>query len=772
MSHRAVRQHRQVNQSRDRQGAANWPHGPDRSVTVAALTVQAIAALAFACLLAQQSAPAHGGAQLAYIGPGAGIALAGSVGAILLAIVMAFVAILTLPFKIVIQFFRGRKAFAKAKVKRVVVLGLDGLETTLVEQYMSEGILPNFKKLREMGSYQRLGTTWPALSPVAWSSFTTGTNPGKHNIFDFINRTPDYAPTMSSVRLRARKAGGKLFGFIPWPFGGGTDVIGLRKSKPFWTVLGEAGVFSSILRVPITYPPDKFRGVQLSAMCVPDLRGTLGMFTFYSEEGEDEDMSDGGEGGDKLIVQRNGHGVSSYLRGPANPASEQHEELRVPFTVEPATKGCDAMLKIEGEEIELRQGEFSEFVPVAFKVSTIAKLRGVARFYLKRLEAPFEMYCSPIQIDPDKPVLPISYPSVYSSYLARTQGPYYTLGLAEDTGALDRNVLDEDAFLRHTYDIHAERETMFFDALSKTRRGTVVCVFDGPDRIQHMFFRFHDDAHPAVTDEQKRATHRDVIREMYKRMDDLVGRTMAKLDAKSALFVMSDHGFKTFRRCVDLNAWLRDNGYLKLQEGKQVSEKSWLKDIDWANTRAYALGLAGIFVNQTDREAKGIVAAGDETKKLVAEICEKLTGLADPASGETAVLEALPRNKTYKGPYTENAPDILVGFTEGYRVSWDSATGKAAPEVFSDNVKAWSGDHCVHPRIVPGVMFSNLKFTPTAKTCPNAKCGAKIEAGTTYCAQCGACVGPHIMDVGPTILELFGLHRPNYMDGKSLLCAD
>jgi predicted AlkP superfamily phosphohydrolase/phosphomutase len=685
---------------------------------------------------------------------------------------MAFLAILTLPFKVVMQYLRGRKAFARAKVKRAVVVGLDGLEPTLVEQFMDAGLLPNLKKLREMGSYQRLGTTWPPLSPVAWSSFTTGTNPGKHNIFDFINRTPDYAPTMSSVRLRARKGGLKLFGLIPLPFGGGTDVIGLRKSKPFWTVLGEAGVFSSILRVPITYPPDKFRGVQLSAMCVPDLRGTLGMFTFYAEQGEDEDMSDGGEGGDKLIVQRNGKGVASYLRGPANPVSVAHEELRIPFSVAPAAKGCDAMLKIEGEEIELRTGEFSEFVPVAFKVSTTAKLRGVARFYLKRLEAPFEMYCSPIQIDPDRPVLPISHPSVYSSYLARTQGTYYTLGLAEDTGALDRNVLDEDAFLKHSYDIQAERETMFFDALSKTRRGAVVCVFDGPDRIQHMFFRFHDGQHPAITDEHQRAAHRDVIRDMYKRMDDLIGRTMAKLDPKSALFVMSDHGFKTFRRCVDLNAWLRDNGYLKLKEGKQVSEKSWLKDIDWENTRAYALGLAGIFINQTGREGKGIVASGDQTKKLVTEICQKLSGLTDPANGETAVLEAVPRSRAYKGPYTENAPDILVGYAEGYRVSWDSATGKAAAEAFSDNLKAWSGDHCVHPRIAPGVLFSNLKFDAATAKCPNPKCCAKVEADQTYCAQCGATTGPNIMDLGPTILELFGVRRPDYMDGKSLLCNE
>lgn len=738
--------------------------------------VQALAAGAFAALVCARLEETGGSASYAYVGPGAGIALAGSVFAILLAILMAFLAILTLPFKVVMQFIRGRKAFARARVRRVVVLGLDGLEPSLVEQYMAEGLLPNLKRLAEMGAYHHLGTTWPPLSPVAWSSFTTGTNPGKHNIFDFINRTPEYAPAMSSVRLRSRKGGRKLLGLIPWPFGGGTDVIGLRKSKPFWTVLGEAGVFSSILRVPITYPPDKFRGVQLSAMCVPDLRGTLGMFTFYAEQGEAEALGDGGEGGDKLIVQRAGGVVRGHLRGPANPSERgsgsgdrESPELRLPFTVEAGRKpGVDAVLKLDGEAIELRRGQFTDFVPIAFKLGVGRKLRGVCRFYLKRFEPPFEMYCTPLYIDPDKPALPISHPLVYSSYLARSQGPFNTLGLAEDTGALDRGVLDEDAFLRQAYDIHAEREKMFFDAIDKTRRGAVVCVFDGPDRIQHMFWRFHDSAHPAVADE-RRAAHAHVIRDMYQRMDELVGRTMQALDEKTALFVMSDHGFKTFRRCVDLNAWLRDNGYLKLKDNKTATDKAWLKDIDWSRTRAFALGLAGIFINQKGRESHGIVEPGEPSKKLIAEIAGKLTGLTDPATGLTAVLEALPRGRAYRGPYTENAPDVLVGYAEGYRVSWESATGKVAGAAFGDNLKAWSGDHCVHPRIAPGVLFSNLRLGPREAVCGQPDCGQAVPDGATYCPNCGGPIGPNIMDLGPTILALFGLRRPGYMDGKALV---
>ena len=340
--------------------------------------------------------------------------------------------------------------------------------------------------------------------------------------------------------------------------------------------------------------------------------------------------------------------------------------------------------------------------------------------------------------------MPISHPVVFSSYLARRQGSFSTLGLAEDTWSLSEKLLSEDAFLEQAYAIHAERETMFFDALKRVRRGVVVCVFDGPDRIQHMFFRYHDEEHPALTDEE-RQSHRHVLEEMYERMDDLVGRTMAKLDDDTTLFVMSDHGFKTFRRGVDLNAWLRDNGYLKLKDGRQATKKSYLRDIDWSQTRAFGLGLGGIYINQKGREAEGIVEPGKPARALMREIADKLTGAVDEELGEVAIKQAVTRFDVFHGPYTENAPDVLVGYSVGWRVSWDTAIGKCAEKVFADNLKAWSGDHCLHPDLVPGILFSSLKLRDA-------------EA--------------NIIDLAPTTLELFGVETPKYMDGKSLLCSE
>ncbi len=680
------------------------------------------------------------GTHLAYIGPGAGIALLGSFFAVFSAFLSAILFLLSWPVRMVWRGLRGGRGLAKAKANMVNVLGLDGLAPSIAEALMDAGRLPNMARLRERGTYTRLGTTCPPLSPVAWSSFSTGTNPGKHTIYDFIARNPaTYRPTQSSVHVRAARRTLKL-GRYEIPLSR-PSIDGLRKSKPFWNVLGEKGIFSAVLRVPITFPPDRFRGVQLSAMCVPDLRGTHGTFSYYTENGEAGATTDGDVGGDVIPVERRGAAVRSFVRGPANTLRSGHPDLRVPFRVVPGRNG-DAFLHVCGRRVALHPGRSTEWVPVSFRALGPLKVRGVCRFLLKRL-SPFEMYCTPVQIDPEKPVMPISHPRAYSTYLARLQGTYSTLGLAEDTWSLSEGRLDEDAFLAQAWSIHAEREQMFFDALSRVPRGVVVCVFDGPDRIQHMFWRFIDEGHPALRNGDREA-HRHVIERMYERMDELVGRTMETLDGDTVLFVMSDHGFAPFRRGVDLNAWLLQNGYLALKPGAARPGRSYLADIDWAGTKAYALGLAGIFLNVEGREGKGIVPRSQQ-RALAAEIAGKLTGLRDSDAGLIAVHEAMPRETVYKGPYVETAPDVIVGYRSGYRVSWDAVIGKCGPAVFSDNVKAWSGDHCIHPDLVPGVLL----------------CNRKLDAA-----------GASIVDLAPTTLEIFGVEKPSYMDGKSLLCSD
>lgn len=680
---------------------------------------------------------------LAYIGPGAGIALFGSFLAVLIAMLSAFFAMLTWPIRWVWRFFRSRKARLKAKVRRVVIVGLDGLDPDLVDQYLKEGLLPNLAQLKEEGTYTRLGTTWPPLSPVAWSSFSTGSNPGKHNIFDFIspNRT-DYRPSMSSVRIRPPSRTMPLGRYrIPLSR---PRIDRLRKSKPFWSVLGEAGVFSAVLRVPITFPPDRFYGVQLSAMCVPDLRGTQGTFAYFTEAGQEGLSLEGDAGGQTLLVKRDGSTVSGQLPGPDNPLREDGTRSSLPLQVTRNSRG-KITLHVGDQHVVLVPNTYTDWVRLVFPLAPGAKARGLCRFLLKSFDTPFELYCTPINIDPDKPVMPISHPPVYATYLAKQQGSYATLGLAEDTGSLSEERVTEEAFLKQAYDIDNERQTMFFDSLQKVRRGLVTCVFDGPDRIQHMFWRFHDDKHPARGEDQTRiAAHRDTIRDMYVRMDGLVGRTRKAVDQETALVVMSDHGFKPFRRGVDLNTWLLEHGYLSLKKNARTSTVAYLEEVDWSRTRAYAIGLAGIFVNLRGREAEGIVDLGRESRELARELCSQLTGLRDPECRAEAIHEAVCREDVYKGPYVEGAPDVIIGYNVGYRVSWDTANGKCAGQVFSDNMKAWSGDHCIHPELVPGILFSNIA----------------LGNGSA-----------NIVDLAPTVLDLLGVSKPAYMDGNSLLSA-
>jgi predicted AlkP superfamily phosphohydrolase/phosphomutase len=350
------------------------------------------------------------------------------------------------------------------------------------------------------------------------------------------------------------------------------------------------------------------------------------------------------------------------------------------------------------------------------------------------------MYMTPLNIDPEKPALPISHPFIYSVYLSKLLGRFITLGEANDTWALNEGALDEKAFLELTYSNHAEWEAMFWNALSKTPKGLVAVVFETTDSVQHMFFRYLDKAHPALK-AAPALMSAAVIEELYKKMDDLVGRVAATLDEKSVLFVMSDHGFKSFRRGVNLNSWLHQNGYLTLVEGKKESAE-WFKDVDWDRTKAYGLGLGGIYLNLKGRESRGIVAPGAESGALKAELIGKLTALRDEANGPVAVTNVYDRDAIYSGPYKENAPDLIVGYNEGYRASWDGVTGIVNAVVIDDNTKAWSGDHCIDPALVPGVLFSNLKVKTAS---------------------------PSIMDIAPTVLELFGLTPPAHMDGRGLV---
>ena len=633
----------------------------------------------------------------AYVGPGAGFAFLGSFLTLALSVLATIASLLLWPFRMLGMAMRRHRGGRAPRVKKLIFLGLVGLDPELTEKWMAEGKLPNLARLKGEGSYQRLRTTCPALSPVAWSTFSTGVNPAKHNIFDFLSRDArSYAPELSSAKVRAPRRILRIGKFeIPLER---PAVEMRRKSEPFWKILDRYGVTSTILRVPVTFPPDDFNGRLLSAMSTPDLRGSQGTLSVFT-------------------------GSEGALEGPENAAP-------VPFRL---LGPNSAILEIQGKTYPLALGEYTPWIRLKFHTQGGSSVAGIVRFLLSRKDDGFALYATPVQIDPENPALPISQPGYYATYLAKLFGSFATLGLAEDTWGLNDGAIDEEAFLKQVEFIQKEREAMFFSALDHLRAGLLACVFDTSDRVQHMFYRYF---HPSLAGH----THAGVIEKMYRDMDRLVGDTLPYVDAETAFFVLSDHGFCSFRRGVNLNSWLRRNGYLAL-EGDGEESGQYFDGIDWSRTRAYTFGLGGLYLNKRGREAGGIVDPED-APALQAELIAKLSGLIDDETGDVAIQRVYAASAIYHGPYLDAAPDMIVGYSRGYRTSWDAAVGKATVRVFEDNAKAWSGDHCVDPALVPGVLFSNLKLDAE---------------------------NPGIEDMAPTALDLFGVELPPWMEGKPVI---
>jgi predicted AlkP superfamily phosphohydrolase/phosphomutase len=658
-----------------------------------------------------------------YIGPGAGFAFAGYVMIVLTALLVLLGALLLWPFRILLSPILHRNRPKAATRRRVIILGLDGLDPGIADTLFARGELPNLNALAEAGGFHRLQSTIPPISPVAWSTFMTGANPGKHNIFDFVNRDPGtYQLRLSTADIRPR-AKGK-----------GDQVRGLRKSKPFWHVLSEAGVVSTILRVPVTFPAEKMRGRLLAGMSVPDLRGSQGTGFAWAPEGYPLPDADALAVG-TLAKTKKGY-AGTLPGGPPLPGKEEESFATLAFHLDaPASNNPNLRyrLRIQGRRVPLTPGAYSPWIRVAFSIGRGKRAHGITRFLLLEEDDnhTVRLYATPVHIDPERPAMPISWPNYYAMALAKRQGSFATAGIAEDTAAYNEDVIDAQGFLDQVYAIHEEREAMFLHDLARTRSGVSCCVFDTPDRIQHMFYREYAEAGDDPRD--------TVLAHMYRRMDDLVGKTRKRMRKRDILFVLSDHGFTAFRRGVNLNTWLREQGYLVLK--KDAGLPDGLQQADWAHTRAYALGLSGIFLNRAGREREGVVPE-EAADSLLEELVDKLAGLTDPDTGETAIHRAHRADRVYDGPYRDQAPDLIMGYAAGYRVSWSGALGRLEESVFSDNDRRWSGDHCVDPDVVPGVLFSSVPLGEEAS--------------------------PRLMDIAPTVLSLFDVPIPQYMDGRPL----
>jgi predicted AlkP superfamily phosphohydrolase/phosphomutase len=616
---------------------------------------------------------------------------------------------------------------------RTIVLGFDGMDPELTERWMADGVLPNFARLAREGHYQPLATTNPAQSPVAWSSFATGLNPGEHGIFDFLRRdAATYAPEYAISSVEPPGTVLRAFGFqLPLDEGA---VRNRRVGTPFWFSAEREGHPSSVLRVPVTYPADPITSM-LSGMGVPDLLGTQGTFTFYTTEAAEGETT----GGRIVTVEVAGDRVETTLEGPPHPLYQKPVPLAIPLTIE-ATAADRVRITLGGQELELATGDWSDWASATFSFAGLLDVRGLVRFYLVEAFPELKLYVSPIQFDPRAPAGPISMPAGYAGQLAERIGLFHTLGMPEETWSLNEERISDEAWLEMVATILKEREAMLFDALESEDRELVVAVFVQTDRVSHMFWRGIDPEHPLYDQTDERA--RGAIEWIYREADRILGRVRDAMEPEDRLIVLSDHGFDSFRRAVHLNRWLAEEGYLALKPGAPSSE-SLFTNVDWTKTRAFALGLNGIFVNLRGREALGIVRPED-TDALKREISDRLKGWRDPETGDPVVVSAYDGAEVYRGAQTADAPDLVIGYGGGYRASWQTALGGVPELLIEDNTRKWSGDHCIDPPLVPGVLFTSFK--PEAEVAsitevPNLVRGTMGLTGVVDPAEVGASRG-------------------------------
>jgi len=613
------------------------------------------------------------------------------------------------------------------RYKKTIVIGLDGLDPALTEVMMARGEMPNLSALRQKGGYSRLATTLPAQTPVAWSTFAVGANPGAHGIFDFLRRDPaTYLPEIGLYRHEKKSR------FLP------PKAINLRGGRAIWDRLSEAGVPSVVLRHPCTYPPGPFKGRMLSGVGVPDLRGGFGWTSFFTS---DPDVK-GGEGEHVSAVEVDEGGrVTIELLGPQL-ALAKDLRLSLDLEVRRGPGGGEVSSPDGYFPTPLKEGDWTPWVQLRFKHGLLQSVRGKVRFFLTSVD-PFRLFATTIQFDPDAPPFPISHPWDYASELRRELGPFATLGMAEEHNGITNGRINEAAFLSQCLDTMAERRAMMHYELSRLERGLFYCLFDTPDRVQHIFWRFREPQHPANRGEPPPPEWVGVIEEYYRLCDEVVGMAEKYVDGDTLFIVASDHGFASFQRKLHLNSWLHRHGYLTLKNGvrPEDGEGVFFPHVDWGRTRAYAVGMTGLYLNLRGREAEGIVEVAD-AEALREEISGGLRGLKDPERGVVAIRDAFSRDRVYSGAYTEQAPDVLLACAPGYRVSSVTALGGFGPDLVTDNQRVWSGDHAVDPSAVPGVLFMNTPFRDHR---------------------------PHLVDLAPTILDALGVPGDEELEGASLI---
>jgi len=665
----------------------------------------------------------------------------------------------------------GRERPSERFPQKIVILGFDGLDPRLVQRYMDEGKLPNMRKLaKEGGGVHALGTTHSPESPTAWASFATGVNAGKHNIYDFLVRdTNTYLPDLGMV---TREPPHFVLNYIPVSK---PNIKSIRGGTSFWVTAGRAGVRSSVLTVPVTYPPEDVpNGELLSGLPLPDIRATMGTFYYFGT-----DLSRYEEGNTEFggILKRlvfDGDVARTELVGPPNPIVRQQlrdvrsraplgetgkmrvaelearEDVRLPVTIHWNRAGKSATIDIAENSVHLSEHEWSKWINLDFTINMLLRVHGMAQLFLVNAGSELQLYISPVNWRPDAPPSLMSYPPAFSAEIYERLGPYRTLGWAEATWPLNEDRIDEKTFMDDLFRAFDDRAQVILQRLESKQWDLLVGVIESTDRVQHMMWRLIDPQHP-MYERALAAKFGDSIERVYRRSDDFVGEVMSRVTPGTPILIVSDHGFRSFRQSVNLNTWLVEHGFMALQ-GQAPGDKklqdlfgggTFWENVDWSHTKAYAMGLGQVYINLKGREAHGIVWPGEESKRLQDDLVAGLLAMTDPNTGAHMVDAVYKADDVYSGEFVKNAAELQVGLADGYRVSWQSTLGGSPPGLVYPNMKKWSGDHgSFDYKATPGTFVSNRS----------------VAEGRAL----------HIIDIAPTVLSYFGLPIPPDIDGRPI----
>ncbi|MFY9826652.1 MAG: alkaline phosphatase family protein [Thermoanaerobaculia bacterium] len=691
--------------------------------------------------------------------------------------------------------------------KKLIILGFDGADAKLTQQWMDEGKLPNLARLRSQGSFSPLRPTIPSQTPVSWSTFSTGLNPGRHGVFDFLKRNPKtYVPAFAAaeegkepflfgarnglfvgavagivlalllllvlklfrLRMAVAAAIAVVLGVAAGVGAGMAAARLLPVSKPiavnnqhgdtFWKLLGHAGKRVRVMRIPVTFPPKDFEhGKLLSGLGVPDLSKRIGKPFYFTSELFFTPKGGGDFKVEVVELVDNRGAIETEIKEVPNELFPKKgggvDHLKLPMRLTVAPDRQSLRIQVSGNDLTLKPGQWSDWVRFTFPFNSLIKVKGIGKFKLLSLDPEVKLYLSPLDFDPEHlpPGFDVTTPASFVRDLTHEHGLFKTRGWMIDTWSPTAGTIDEQTFLDDVKQTVDKDKEILSSALAKDDWDVLVHYFEFTDRVQHIMFRYFDPKHPLYNAEGA-AKWAGSILQSYQEMDRIVGETLQKRP-DAALMVVSDHGFASFRRGMNYNTWLVKNGFMTLngQDAKRMNledlfeQGNFFVNVDWSKTKAYALGLGQIYINQVGREAKGIVQPGEDYKNVTAQIKAGLEAFVDEETGERPVAHVFTRDEAYNGVYDPVLiPDLIPSNNEGYRVGWQDSLGGIGKAVVEPNLDIWSGDHCsVYPELVKGILFSSFKLNT-----PN---------------------GAYMGDVMPTILDLYNVKPTTNLDGKSLL---